>query len=271
MKNARSNFLGRMTMPLLVWSCLTLGFASGAAQALPITKSLTVNVVTVCADDGTNCASQGPAGDLFFAAETNKIWAQAGIAINFVLQANLNDSDFLDIDDAVAGKTFFDLSGGPNLGGTQTMWLVHTVDGAYGEAWFDAGGLVIAMDDVMAYNGGIGRLDTIAHEIGHNLGLVGPAIGGDAGGHDNSNHSFLMASGGVRNVPSSLSEICPDGPCYDLLSSSQIAVARSSFLLRDVQQSVPEPASVMLLGAGLLACAATRRRQNNAAGTAESA
>ena len=60
------------------------------------------------------------------------------------------------------------------------MFLVHTIAGAYGEGWFAWGGIGIAMDTVMAYNGGLGRIDTIAHELGHNLGLVPTSLGGDA-------------------------------------------------------------------------------------------
>ena len=59
------------------------------------------------------------------------------------------------------------------------MFLVHNLDfnAAYGEGWLGFGGLVMNMDLVMAFNGGAGRIDTIAHELGHNLGLVQPDAG----------------------------------------------------------------------------------------------
>jgi hypothetical protein len=235
-------------------ACLVYG---GAAQATPIEYSLTVKVVDVCDDGGANCASQGPSGDNFFASYVNKIWAQAGIAVNFLTPTYLWDSTYLSIDDK-ASNSFYALSGGGSTTAV-TMWLVHSVSGAYGESWLGRGGLVIGMDDVMGYST-TGRVDTIAHELGHNLGLVAASIGGDSGAHDDSNHSYLMASGGVRNVPQTLTDVCPDGACFDLLPQSQIALARSSGLLQAATAQVPEPGSLLLLAGGLLAIGFTRRR-----------
>ena len=42
-----------------------------------------------------DCSFQGPAGNLFSEAESDKIWAQAGIDIEFVLGLNINSTALL--------------------------------------------------------------------------------------------------------------------------------------------------------------------------------
>jgi hypothetical protein len=213
-----------------------------------IDKTLTIQVFDVCNDAGANCASLGPSGNAYFAAEANKIWSQAGISVGFNLAGQIYSTHFSNINDSVSGYGLLDLitaSGHGDSGTIVDMFLVHTIAGAYGEGWFAWGGIGIAMDTVMAYNGGLGRIDTIAHELGHNLGLVPTSLGGDQGGHSPS-PNYLMASGAWRNVPTTLANIAPDGLGLDLLPADQIILARQSPLLRDVT-TVPEPGSMVLV------------------------
>ncbi|MDH5535591.1 MAG: hypothetical protein OEZ08_08490, partial [Betaproteobacteria bacterium] len=206
MRKVITKFIETLPRALIAGAVLACGSAA-QVWAMPITKQLVVNVVTVCNDAGLNCASQGPAGNTFYEAETDKIWAQAGIDISFVNAGTLNSSAFLTGASSVTDFT------GP-LGGTgTTMYLTSdllcSACTLYGEAYLNAGGLVINMGAVNAFNAGVGRLDTIAHELGHNLGIGHPA---DA--------QYLMAAGSLRNIPSNLGEICPDpdaASCFDWL------------------------------------------------------
>ncbi len=236
---------------------------TGTANAATIDKSLFVNVYQLCDNSGNNCASLGPTGNNFFAAEVNKIWAQAGIQVTFSAVNTINNALYQNLECAGC-KTLFDIDFTFGTPGAQSativdMFLVRTVAGAYGEGWLGAGGLAIAMDDVMAFNGGLGRIDTIAHELGHNLGLDQTA--GSSGGHS-TNPNYLMASGGIRNVPTTIADIAPTGLNYDQVPTAQVDVARRSTLLRPLAvTAVPEPTTwgMMLFGFGMIGGLLRRR------------
>jgi hypothetical protein len=242
----------RLLRGLLGAATLGLGLVA-SSWAMPITKQLVVKVVTVCNTAGTTCASHGPAADPFYEAEADKIWAQAGIDIKFVdIGTKILDSGKFTGASGVGDFT------GALAGPGTTMYLVgDLVCGGctlFGEAYLNAGGLVINMGAVTAFNLGIGRLDTIAHELGHNLAI----------GHTEADNHFLMHSGSTRFIPSSLGEICPDGPCYDLLPADQIALARRSSLLIDFVPDpgkTPEPGALALVALALMSAGVARRRR----------
>lgn len=151
---------------VIVALTVAVGLAAEPASALPITKLLFVNVITVCDDHGLHCAATGPAGNRYFEQETDKIWAQAGIGVDFLEGPSLHSTLFSHLDESIPGRRLFNLAP-PSLTRVD-MFLVHTITGLYGEGWRGRGGLAIAMDTVMAFNAGLGRIDTVAHELGHN-------------------------------------------------------------------------------------------------------
>ena len=204
----------------------------GVSRNLP-TRFVSIQPIQVCDDFGLFCADLA-----LFEEATRKIWAQASIDVSFLAPNRLNASRFLTIDNQ---NEFAELSfaGGPGAFGrnplsTRTsgpinMWFVKDIfafEGfeTLGLAWIDQNGIVVS-DKIQDFNNGIGRLDTVAHEIGHNLGLTHQGFG--SGGANN-----LMTEGFARNVPSSLDDITPDGARLDQLTNAQIDFARASPLTR---------------------------------------
>ena len=248
-----------------------LALAAGQAAAAPVNFQIMINPIQVCQDDGTGCAQVG-----FFEAETDKIWAQAGIDIMFMATTQLNETDFLavnfqsgvdeHVDLYLAGNA---LVGDPNDTMIINMYFVDDLFDDGGNifglgcgapifAAFCGGGSdgevgVIIADEVFAFNSGAGRLDTIAHEIGHVVGLTHSGFGADM--DDN-----FMRSGATRLVPTTIDDIAPDGLDYDQLSQAQIDEVFSDPNDRFVKV-IPEPGPGIQFSLGTLLVASRLRRR----------
>ena len=245
------------------------------AEAVTIDKTIDIAVYQLCNGTGTECASTGPAGNDYYAAETNKIWAQAGISVTFSFKQQLMSDTFYNVDDNTPGHTFdnlYDSVFGTGTAGTNTtsvaMFLINDYGGAYGVGYCGYGGLIMSMKAISEFTcdgalGCTGRVDTLAHELGHNLGLIPETfadygITGDEGHSTNINS--LMASGTERNVPVTMSDIAPSGLGYDYLPQTHIDFARNSTLLTSISP-VPEPTSALMFSVGLVVVGAMRRRR----------
>ena len=217
--------------------------------------------IQIRASDGTSPAN---AGMELFEAESNKIWAQAGLDLIWLPWNTLDNSSLLDLSVGDFSNTFEfgqmhadpGSYSGATDGTTINVWFADELDGSstfYGAGFFNSTSVAIGWDGVDAFNGGIGRLDTIAHEIGHTFDLRHNNLG--AGGGEN-----LMTSGGSRNVPGSIGDITPDGAGYDQLTAQQLAEVLADPKIQP--NPIPEASSLALMLAGIAAIGIIRRRRS---------
>lgn len=243
---ARRSLVGKFS--LLIGFALTVSACSGGsggggndgAAATPVSATeadqlvLQVQPIQVCDDNGIVCAQVE-----FFEAITDKIWGQANIDISFLPLNQLNDSTYLTTDENEFSDLSFSGSAGafgrhPDSTRTQgpiNLWFVDVIETTtgliqFGNAWVGQNGVLVS-DDIFDFNNGIGRLDVIAHEIGHNLGLRHSTFG--AGPANN-----VMTGGGSRTIPTSIDDIFPDGARLSQLTAAQIEEARDSSFLTGV-------------------------------------
>ncbi len=235
----------------------TGGGTTGGGITVAATASdqlvLEVQPIQVCDDAGIVCAQVE-----LFETIANKIWDQADIEISFLPLNQLNDSTYLTTDD----DEFSDLSfsgGAGSFGrhpdssrteGPINLWFVDVIQTStgllqFGNAWVGLNGVVIS-DDILDFNNGVGRIDVIAHELGHNLGLRHSTFG--AGSPNN-----LLSGGSVREIPESIDDIFPDGDRLSQLTSAQIAEVQSSSFLTQSQADEIVPHTVPVAAADAIA------------------
>ncbi|MEL6899477.1 MAG: zinc-dependent metalloprotease family protein [Cyanobacteria bacterium J06606_4] len=214
-------------------------------------NDLYIQPIQVCNDHGSGCADVN-----LFADITAKILEQARLKVNFLPTNQLHASRFLSIDSSQSSSSnseFYELSrsGGPGDYGRHpdstrdsgpiNVWFVEEIDSGsgatqFGLAWVDGNGVLIS-EATQDFNDGEGRIDTLAHEIGHNLGLRHTTFG--AGGAEN-----LLTDGNRRNVPSSTADVYPDGAGTSQLTDAQIKeILNSGFLTPTAGDTFDETAA----------------------------
>lgn len=219
-----------------------------------IVSQVTINPIQICSTDGTVCANPS---QTLFEAEMDKIYAQAGIDIIYNAFSQVNNSSFLSLNydsSSPSSSEAFDFLGTERPAQDNTpevinMWFVQSLPPStsiYGLGLIGQDGILIT-DKVFTDS----RIDTLAHEVAHNLGLEHP----DALGPD-----YLISEGSSRNRPTTLADITNDGVTGTSLLSAQdlVTIGGSNYVvdLANVtppnQTPVSIPSSIYLLGFGLL-------------------
>ena len=211
-----------------------VGFAAqmivaGVAQAadisipaLPVTSVITIQPIDVCNATGTGCASL--ANLATDETAVNAVWDQAGVGFDFLPAVQFDDTTssqgFLNPTITIASGyptgTPTDLAHqlmyGPGHGQssnptTLNVWFVDHLTrsdgvGVYGTAFIGGNGVIIPTLPNLN-TGQLPALDTMAHELGHNLGLQ------HVDGTTSSSPLNLMQSVG-RTVPSNFCQIGPN-------------------------------------------------------------
>lgn len=220
---------------LALTGCGEGDFQSSGPVVFGEADELQIQPIQVCDDSGSSCA-----GVNLFRDITEKILAQAQLKVSFLPTNRLNASRFLSINDSSDRTSpdyeFYELTrtgaagafgrhpDSTNTDGPINVWFVDDIEALngftqFGLAWVDANGVLISSEALDF--GENGRTDTVAHEIGHNLGLRHSTLG--AGGANN-----LLTDGDRRNIPGSVDDVFPDGAGTSSLTNAQLREILSS-------------------------------------------
>ncbi|HOX69696.1 MAG TPA: M12 family metallo-peptidase [Burkholderiaceae bacterium] len=170
-------------------------FALTAAMPLAFGAVVNLNIIQVCDDAGLSCAAVN-----LNQSFTDKIWAQTGTTFNYGSITQLNSSKYLNPTEAEAGSLISSFFGTGREFFAYDVWFVNGFVGAPGLRGLGALG-----GDGLVVSSSTAAVDTLAHELGHNFGLDhtdAAVLNADR---------YLMASGGIRTIPTTVANVAPDG------------------------------------------------------------
>jgi hypothetical protein len=174
---------------------LIASLALAASTSLVSAATVNLNLIQVCDDAGNNCASVN-----LNQSFTDKIHAQAGTTFNYGPIKKLNSTKYLSPTRAEADELIGSTADTERSNGAYDVWFVNNFEGASGLR-----GLGALAGDGLVVSGTSAVVDTLAHELGHNFGqdhTIETIIDADR---------YLMASGGIRTIPTVVDDIAPDG------------------------------------------------------------
>ncbi len=207
----------------LLGCAVLVSLATSPAMAIGIDRTITIQPIDVCDTSGNNCANANDAILNTLEASTQTVWAQAGIGITFLKTETYDNSAYQSVTADLTTNSPTDparsLMRDPGHGQSANpqvlnLYFVNQLTDVNkpgsllrGFSFTNGNGMIVGPTPV---------LDTLAHEIGHNLGLDHATFGaGDA--------ANVMTSGDTRTYPTDVTQI----GTVDKLTAAQVAQARS--------------------------------------------